>query len=82
MAEYGNCSDALIMDEGFDVFQLANIDERSNLKFDNEEILKITAQHMSDLLEDDNNKAIKSKTKNKPYKRLRDIYGNREMILY
>lgn len=80
MAEYGNCSDALIMDEGFDVFQLANIDTHSNLKFENDEILKITAQHMHDLLTEDDNKAIEKLAKNEPYKPLRKIAGNHQMI--
>ncbi len=80
MAEYGNCSDALIMDEGFDVFQLANIDGHSNLKFENDEILKITAQHMHDLLDEDDNKARDKQAKKEPYIRLRDIPGNNQMI--
>lgn len=81
MAEYGNCSDALIMDEGFDVFQMANIDDHSNLKFENDEILKITAQHMSDMLAADDSKARDKEAKKEPYISLRDIHGNREMII-
>lgn len=56
MYHYGGCSDAMIMDEGFDVFQMVNMKakgESFDLPYSNTEVLEIVAQSMRDLIDKD-----------------------------
>jgi len=51
MIGHGYCSDAMIMDEGFDVFQLINSEsENGGYQFTNEEILRAAAALTADLI--------------------------------
>jgi hypothetical protein len=81
MAQYGNCSHAMIMDEGFDVFQLFNMKEINKgeyvQKYSNETLLNIVAQTMmSRLIEDD----LKQETESFPPMSIRKIEGDRLLI--
>ena len=52
MIGYGYCSDAMIMDEGFDVFQLINPESDNGYRFTNEEILRSAAALATHLIEE------------------------------
>lgn len=80
MYHYGGCSDAMIMDEGFDVFQMVNMKAEGKSfesPYSNTEVLEIVAQGIKDLIDKDYEEQKKAGSANKSIK---EIECNKDFI--
>ncbi len=58
MFDFFSCSDAMVLDEGFDVFALSNPNTDGNLKYSNEQVLKKVCSFSKETFDSDAKEAI------------------------